>query len=145
MAAMFNKFHQIEDLLAIVGSWERFHLILGILSSFSPISNSKESLLLSTRRMWEIGRFYLTKLFQGITSVHNVFQWRILGNMFLWTTIYMWRTTRPVSQNCSMAGIFNIRDFFKLIRKNLFHYLSCSANFTSFWFWSELFSRLKPK
>ena len=29
MAAMFN-FHQIEDLLAIVGSWERFHLILGL-------------------------------------------------------------------------------------------------------------------
>ena len=30
MAARFNKFHQIEDLLAIVGSWERFHLILGL-------------------------------------------------------------------------------------------------------------------
>ena len=127
MAAMFNKFHQIEDLLAIVGSWERFHLIVGLSYSqaFPP------SLILKNRyfcqqgeceKLWE---FYLTKLFQGITSVHNVFQWRILGNMFLWTTIYMWRTTRPVSQNCSMAG--NMQEF----STSAFFFLSWSEKICS--------------
>ena len=130
-----------------------------ILLNFSPSSNSKKSLLLSTRQYEKLGEFYLTKLFQGITSVHNVFQWRILGNMFLWTTIYMWRRTRPVSQNCSIAG--NVQEFstsalfcqisefifqnFGLSEKNLFHYPSYSANFNSVWFGSKLFSRLKPK